>query len=47
MAALPVNAAPPSFATFESGQVRPLALTPDKELLLATDTRSTTSRTTD
>src|SRR5689334_3248245 len=42
-AAAPVEATPggahsTGFAAFESGQVRPLALTPDKKLLLATNT---------
>jgi hypothetical protein len=34
----PTNAYSQAFTTFESGQVRPLAFTPDKQLLLATNT---------
>ena len=37
-AAQPMLPATTGFATFESGQVRPLTLTPDKKLLLATNT---------
>ena len=36
--ALPAAAQPPSFVEFESGQVRPVAMTPDGSKLLAVNT---------